>query len=112
MSDEVTTLEVAGKKYKIPSVTVKCLRKAAECLSFEDPLKLKDGDYLDGVMKFYHLLLSDTYPELTVAKLEDMLAYQTGIEFVTMVKIAAMQRPLDGKPKPKTKAKKPPSKSS
>jgi len=105
MSDEVTTLEVAGKKYKIPSVTVKTLRKAAACISFEDPLKLKDGDYLDGVVEFYHLLLKDAYPEITKAKLEDMPAYQTAIEFVTMAKIAAMQRPLDSKPKAKKKPK-------
>ena len=110
MTDEVTTLEVAGKKYKIPSVTIKVFRKAVKCLSFEDPLKLKDEDYLDNVVNFYYLLLSDEYPELTKAKLEDMPAYQTAIEFVVLVKIAAMQRPLDSKPKPK--AKKQPSKSS
>jgi len=110
MSEEVMTLEVSGKKYKIPSVTVKALRKAVKFLSFENPLKIKDEDYLDGVMEFYHLLLSDEYPELTKAILEDMPAYQTSIEFVTMVKIAAMQRPLDSKTK--GKAKKPPSKSS
>jgi len=110
MSDEVMTVEVGGKKYKIPSVTIKVFRKAVACLSFEDPLKLKDGDYLDNVVEFYYLLLKDTYPELTKAKLEDMPAYQTDIEFVVLAKVAAMQRPLDSKPK--AKAKKPPSKSS
>ncbi len=111
MADEVMTLEVGGKKYKIPSVTIKQLRMAVKCISFENPLELKDEQYLDGVVGFYHLLLSNEYPELTKEKLEDMPAYQTGIEYVTMVKIAAMQRPLDSKPKAKAKTKKLPSKS-
>jgi len=111
MSDEeITTLEVAGKKYKIPTVTIRQLKAAVKCISFENPMELKDEDYLDGVIGFYHLLLKAEYPELTKKKLEDMPAYQTGIEYVTMVKVAAMQRPLDSGTK--GKAKKPPSKSS
>lgn len=85
---------VGDKEYPIPRIKVKELRKLLKTVDVSNPDEMTESEGIDKTVEFFYLLLKAENPSIKKADLEDMPAFQLGLEFYTRVRMELMKVPL------------------
>jgi len=91
---EPIKIKIKDREYPLPNPTVKQLRKLLKVVEIESPDKMTEVEGIDRTLEFYYQLLHPSNPDLKKTDLEDMPAYQLGLEFYLKVRTELMKIPL------------------